>query len=505
VSWLDAVARWDLGDETEDVLFQAMAAARGVDVGARRGGRAIARQADALVADLPAEALASWHEGRLSRTHRRRHGVYYTPPALAAGLVAATVRPTDRALVDPACGGGAFLIAAFRHLVAAGVRDPLARLHGVDLDPDAVRVTQRTLALAKLERPGPRRLSLSPRILVGDGLTIPARRFASVIGNPPWGQKGIAVDEATRQAIQTRFPSTKGIFDWFRPFVARAIELLTPGGRLGLVLPDILLLKDYEPTRALLLEETTLLAIERHGMAFPGAVIDAITLVAERAPAPPRHRVRLDGGRTLPQRDFAANPRRTFNLELTPARRTVLTRLAAYSRVGDWYEIHEGVHSGNLREALFVPRRVDDTCRQLYFGRGELADGALTWGGQWVRLGAVPPRRSREAYANLGQPAWHERRKILVRRTGDRVSAAVDERGYYASNNFFVVFPRDGAPLSLDVLCRYLNSDLATWYFRAVSPRTGRAFAELKIRHLADFPLPPDPSQPWFGLRALPP
>lgn len=491
--------------ESEDELYRALAAARGVDTGP------IAPELAERVKDLPAEALAWHHEAKQTRGARRKTGVYYTPPALAAELVSRTLRADDRRVIDPSCGGGVFLAAAYRHLLSLGVADPLRHLHGVDLDPEAVRVTRRTLALVALERRGARRrLVEPPHIDAGDGLAVPDGPFDAVIGNPPWGQKGIEISAARRRELLTRFPSARGIFDWFRPFVERAVGLLRDGGRLGLVLPDILLLKDYEATRAFLLERTALLDISAQGMAFAGATIDAITLVAEKRRAAPRHQVAVsvDGlAHHIPQRDFAANPRRTFNLHLTPPRRAALDRLADHPRLGEFYEVHEGVHSGNLREQLFLDRRVDDSCRELYFGRDELAPFRLTWGGRWLRLAALPPRRTREAYANLGRPDWHERPKILVRRTGDRVTAAVDERGYYASNNFFLVLPKPGAPLDLESLCRYLNSPFATWFFRVVSPRRGRVFAELKICHLTSFPLPPAAaaaSDP-FALGALPP
>jgi hypothetical protein len=132
---------------------------------------------------------------------------------------------------------------------------------------------------------------------------------------------------------------------------------------------------------------------------------------------------------------------------------------------------------------------VDDSCRPLVFGRREVRPYAVQWGGSYVRLSAVTGRQDAR-YANIGRRAWHERAKLLVRRTGDRVQAAVDSRGDYASNNFFVVFPRAEHPLDLDGLCAVLNSRLMTGYFRAVEPRRGRAFAELKIKHLSAFPLP---------------
>jgi hypothetical protein len=100
--------------------------------------------------------------------------------------------------------------------------------------------------------------------------------------------------------------------------------------------------------------------------------------------------------------------------------------------------------------------------------------------------------RARGEYANLGRPEWHVRPKLLVRRTGDRIVAAFDAYGYYVSNNLFVVLPHE--PMEepgMRAHLALLNSRLMTWYFRTVQPRTGRLFAELKICHLTEFPLPP--------------
>ena len=58
--------------------------------------------------------------------------------------------------------------------------------------------------------------------------------------------------------------------------------------------------------------------------------------------------------------------------------------------------------------------------------------------------------------------------KVLVRRTGDHVMAAVDEQGLYACNNFFLVFPSRECGLDLHGLCALLNSHFMTWYFRCI-------------------------------------
>jgi hypothetical protein len=232
-------------------------------------------------------------------------------------------------------------------------------------------------------------------------------------------------------------------------------------------------------------------------MAFSDAVIDTATICGVKEPPTNGHLVHVAVhdqkaplAQIMPQTDFWSNPRHVFNLHLTSEKRALWRKLNDFPRLGDFFAIHEGVHSGNIREELFVDRRIDNTCESLLFGRSEIQPFHLQWAGKYIRLGALPTRRTRQRYANAGQPAWYYREKVLVRRTGDFVLAAIDNEQRYASNNFFVVFPKVKHELSLYGLCALLNSNFMTWYFRTIEPRFGRVFAELKIKHLKNFPLP---------------
>ena len=49
--------------------------------------------------------------------------------------------------------------------------------------------------------------------------------FDAVIGNPPWGQKEIADQQGIKDYMWNKYPSTKGIYDLFRPFIEKGIEL----------------------------------------------------------------------------------------------------------------------------------------------------------------------------------------------------------------------------------------------------------------------------------------
>lgn len=327
--------------------------------------------------------------------------------------------------------------------------------------------------------------------------SVGTRGFDVVIGNPPWGQKAITASDDLKQSLRDEFPTCRGIFDWFRPFVELGLRITREGGFFGMVLPDIVLLKNYEPTRKLLLDELAMTEIEWLGMAFSGATIDAVTISGKKAVTTADHRVHVVVSEPsnqldhyIRQADFARNPRCAFNLFLTDEKRKILQRLEKAPRLGDFFEVHEGIHSGNIRSELFVDSRVDDSCRELLFGRDELRPYSLRWAGRFVRLSAIPEKRTAERYANLGRMSWYEQEKLVVRRTGDRITAAVEPHGRFASNNFFVVIPCGEHALSLYGLCALLNSSFMTWLFRTVEPRKGRAFAEVKIKHLVEFPIP---------------
>ena len=151
--------------------------------------------------------------------------------------------------------------------------------------------------------------------------------FDVVLSNPPWGQKEIAGEQLVSKFVRGTYSSVSGIFDWFRPFVERELLLLRNNGRYGVVLPDTILLKNYESTRRYFLENTTIESITWWGAAFSAATIDVTTISGTLKPTDDTHQVHvtvLDPVNELehdvPQRDFWSNPRLTFNLFLTSLR-----------------------------------------------------------------------------------------------------------------------------------------------------------------------------------------
>ena len=112
---------------------------------------------------------------------RRRRGSFATPPGLAAVLARHALPLAEGPVVDPACGSGALLEAAADRLVDLGLSAARAveLLHGVDVDPLAVRLCRARL-LAWVRRRDREvdvdavAAGLARRVLVGDALLGPS-------------------------------------------------------------------------------------------------------------------------------------------------------------------------------------------------------------------------------------------------------------------------------------------------------------------------------------------
>jgi len=240
-----------------------------------------------------------------SVTKRKREGVVYTPDMVTRFLVEKTIGLTLgeafeagwsryglakgakaaaqiafwreyldglRALsvVDPACGSGAFLVAAYdalhfeytraaKALAALGVgldfdiADEILRrnLYGVDLNPESVEITRLSLWL-KTARREHRLASLEATIRVGDSLVEDAHYtlrpfdwraafpeifarggFDVVVGNPPYVRQELI--KQMKPYLREKYKVFHGAGDLYAYFYERGLSLLREGGRLGFI------------------------------------------------------------------------------------------------------------------------------------------------------------------------------------------------------------------------------------------------------------------------------
>jgi hypothetical protein len=325
--------------------------------------------------------------------------------------------------------------------------------------------------------------------------------FDAVIGNPPWGSELL---HAEKPYFKKRFKTVMtGVIDNFSLFIEEFTEATRVNGYIGILLPDIILLKNYPSTRLFILSSHRMIEIRHWGQPFIDVNLDVCSIVSKRyfnTPDTAMIRCMVDiknedkhdyAENLISHGVFRANESFKFNLYLNKnLQKLIATVNSRAIFLSEYLEFHEGIHSGNIRGKLFIDECKGQNCRPLIFGGDEVQPFSLRWLGKYVVYDKdIIDKRSGE-YANLGHERYFIEPKLLIRRTGDQIIAVVDKNAFFASNNFFIGQIRDNKSHPLEFFEALLNSRLATWYFGSIQPRKGRLFSEIKIVHLEVVPVP---------------
>lgn len=171
--------------------------------------------------------------------HRKAHGLYLTPPIVAA-FMAGLVRPKEALrLLDPSAGAGVLLCAAVEHLIAQSVAPRAIDIVAYEIDPRLADVLRNVLdhLVAWAEARGVRVgitvraedfiLAQAPA-LAGQG----GERFDAVIANPPYLKLGKGDPRAVAaRAVVHGQPNIYGLF------MAVSAALLEPQGDFVFITP----------------------------------------------------------------------------------------------------------------------------------------------------------------------------------------------------------------------------------------------------------------------------
>ncbi|HLP48182.1 MAG TPA: N-6 DNA methylase, partial [Candidatus Kapabacteria bacterium] len=167
---------------------------------------------------IPVQLISNVYEAFLKSEEKRGKGIYYTPSFIVDFILSHTLREKLKqnpraAVLDPACGSGAFLVESFKMIIGTLPQKPgfkemqeimETQLWGIDRDENSLQIAAFSLYLVLLENESPQYIRdqiqrahpilpsligktlLNGNALVDDNL-FDGKVFDCVIANPPWG------------------------------------------------------------------------------------------------------------------------------------------------------------------------------------------------------------------------------------------------------------------------------------------------------------------------------
>ena len=437
-------------------------------------------------------------------------GAFYTPPALVARLLdqatAAGVDWSSCRVIDPACGGGAFLAPVADRMLKESpetevprLRTSLAeRLRGLEIDPVAAWMAQVFLEATTLPlcRAVGERL---PRLVgVADSVarTDVVPEYDLVIGNPPYGRT--ALPDSLR-ACYARV--LYGHANLYGVFTDVALRLVRAGGVVAYVTPTSFLAGHYHKNLRMTITreappvsidfvssrtgvfdgvlQETLLAVYRKGIQRRPASVSFLTYLDENSLSAVATGVfAVPGASDAPW----LVPRTADQGALVVA----MTRMK--SRLADWgYSVSTGPLVWNRHKPQLRARK-SVGCRPLVWAEAITADGRFLF--RASRRNHAPYfalRGRQDDWLVIREPcvllqrttAKEQRRRLVAARLPD--SFVIRHGGVVVENHINMLRRRaDAAAIDADVLTAFLNSEAADTAFRCISGSVAVSAYELE-------------------------
>ncbi|MET3616304.1 adenine-specific DNA-methyltransferase [Rhizobium aquaticum] len=479
-----------------------------LDAAAAGLAETLGQEAAKLTIENAAFQLSTCYTSMLPENLRSEWGAFYTPPALTERLLRLSeesgIQWESARVLDPACGGGAFLLpVALRMQTCLGdlsgnaLFDHFAQhLKGFEIDPFAAQLTQTWLEIAFADISCATGRPFPAVVHVCDSLqqTVSGKLFDLIIGNPPYGRVRLASDLRERYR-----ESLFGHANMYGLFTDLAIQWARKGGVIAYVTPTGFLAGEYfKALRALLAKKAPPCAIdfitERRGV-FDDVLQEALLATYRRGGrrgATTVHYLSVNGTAEVTHAgafELPQVPSDPWLAPRTPADGLLvdsLTRLPA--RLSDWgYKVSTGPLVWNRFKGQFRTRAGKDTLPVIWAE-------AVTAEGQFVFRAE---KRNHEPYFKLnprdGSLKVSEPCVLLQRTTSKEqarrlIAAELPESfiklhdGVIVENHLNMVKPigHGRAKVPAAVVAAVLNSRIADRAFRCISGSVAVSAFELE-------------------------
>ena len=437
---------------------------------------------------------------------RKSLGIYYTPRFVAKRILnrlpIEDIPPSDRIVFDGSSGSGNLLLAAFERIEdllpsswdRKHKHDYLVqRIHGVDLDRFATQVAG--LSLFFIDLPAGDAWNIKAADFMNLTTANLPKRPTIVVGNPPFKEPRSSGGRREQRASL---------------FLNKYLDLLSPDGLLGMVLPETFLENpSCRDARRRLLKECEILELwQLPEGTFPMSNAATVVVIAkkhgqrrnstggpvriERVGALSKERKRfLNGERprishVIPSTSPWVNESNS-RVFLSPLERGLWEVIRAPRRLKDLATIRNGIIPGIKQRAThFNPVPLDSSWKPWLNGTKDLEPYTLKpdqsryvkYPGnlQWPRtdLESVFASPSHKVLVNSGRAPGNPW----------RIFAAIDDFGYFPSQGFHCVIPK-GKSISAEELVAFLNSPIASAW---IDSRNRKRW--IGERTLGDLPFP---------------
>jgi hypothetical protein len=507
---------------------------------------------------------------------RKAGGVYYTPQYIVNYIVENTVgkmiggkTPNEISklrFADISCGSGSFLITVFDRLLEyhrkwyqenseQAKKDGCYfqdgkwilslkqkqkiltnNIYGVDLDSQAVEVTQLSLYLKLLEDETTATAqdtwvmfkeqllpNLNNNIICGNSLigtdfleanlfnredelklkpmnfkdafpkVMKKGGFNAIVGNPPYvfgGNYGISDQE--KEYLKSTFYSGKGKINLFSLFIEKAVNTITKNGLVAYIIPNTFLrVTSYSNDREFLLNNTAIKEIIDLDIGvFKGVTTSSIIFIAEKENKPLHNSVAvsfgLESNRILIAQSEFINDGFIINIKRNDAKTSLLNKIKSSSKpLGDFCkELIFGVVITHNSDDVITRTKGKNT--KPFLEGKDIGRYLINYQGKYLVYEKSSLHRARTP------EIFEVKEKLLVQRiTGGKqpISVAYDNQQYYTKESINNIIIKDHLQYDTKYFLGLLNSSLINWFYLISFTNESKLTVNISKTYLSQLPV----------------
>ena len=323
--------------------------------------------------------------------------------------------------------------------------------------------------------------------------------FDIVIGNPPYityrGKEVVNISDKELNKLILLYPnSAEYKVNSYALFTEKGVRLLRYKGVISYIIPSTILQNEYlKKIREFIINNYHLKRIVSFSNKVFEAVTDSIILfivnefsINQESIVIRKNNLIFDikDEQTSYVQEVWNNKGESFviNIKTSLEENRLLEKIDKHSSyVEDYLEVYVGIVAKGIKKFLSNTKHNNNYRKYLqgkHIGRFEIKPKEL-----YINF------KKDELHSNTNENVYLQSEKILVRKTGNRLIAAIDNKQYFTDQSIYNLYRKIGIDVNLTIVTGLLNSKLLDFYFNKKMITNPDVFPYIKGIHLKRLPL----------------